>query len=108
MASSDPVQQRQERMAELQGLNGWYGTTLCDGWDDAGNPIAWYEYEHLDGRRATVSESGSSTDPELQRLLAERRQAQPLPSPEPPWWLSPLRVIRALSSWLTAGRAKGC
>jgi hypothetical protein len=107
MASRDPVQQRRERVSELQNLNGWYGTTLCDGWDDAGSLIAWYEYEQLDGRRATVVESGSSNDPELQRLLAERRQAQPLPSPEPPWWLSPLRVIRALSSWLTAGRAKG-
>ena len=84
--------------AALQNLNGWYGTTLCDGWDDAGNPIAWYEYDHLDGRQATVSESGSCTDPELQRLLAERRQAQPPPSPELPWWLSVSGVLKAISS----------
>ncbi|MCP9911627.1 hypothetical protein KBZ15_17205 [Cyanobium sp. BA20m-p-22] len=103
----EQLDQRRQRMAEAEGLAGWYTSALCDGQDDAGNPIAWYEYEHLDGRRATVSESGSSTDPELQRLLAERRRAQPPPRPESPWLLSPLRVIRALSSWLAAGRAKG-
>ena len=102
----DQLEQRRQRMAEAEGLGGWYLATLYDGEDDAGRPIAWYEYEHLDGRSATVSESGSSTDPELQKLLAERRRAKPLPSPEPPWWLSSSGVIRALSSWLAASRAK--
>ena len=102
----EEIQQRRQRMAEAEGLGGWYLATLCDGEDDAGRPIAWYVYEHLDGRRATVSESGSSTDPELQNLLAERRRAEQLPSREPPWWRSSSGVIRALSSWLAASRAK--
>jgi len=83
----EEIEQRRQRMAEAEGLGGWYLNSLCDGQDStSGEPLSWYVYQHLDGRRATVSESGSSTDPELQNLLAERRRAEPLPSPEPPWW----------------------
>ena len=103
----EQLEQRRQRMAEAEGLGGWYMNSLCDGRDvTTGEPLSWYEYRHLDGRRATVSESGSSTDPELQNLLAEKRRAEPLPSPEPPWWLSPTGVLRALSSWLAVSRAK--
>ena len=105
MATPDHLDQRRERAAAAEGLEGWYLARLCDGETETGEPFSWYEYEHLDGRQATVSESGSGTDPGLQRLLAEKRRAEPLPRPEPPWWLSPLRVIRALSDWLAAGRA---
>jgi hypothetical protein len=96
-----------ERWAEAEGLGGWYLTSLCDGEDaTTGEPLSWYEYSHLDGRKATVSEGGQATDPELQNLLAEKRRSMPLPSPEPPWWLSPIGVFRALLGWLAAGRAK--
>ena len=95
------------RWAEAEGLGGWYLTSLCDGEDaTTGEPLSWYEYSHLDGRKATVSEGGQATDPELQNLLAEKRRAMPLPNPEPPWWLSPIEVFRALSGWLAASRAK--
>jgi hypothetical protein len=99
----EQLDQRRQRMAEAEGLAGWYLDRLCDGQDaTTGEHLSWHEYRHLDGRRATVGDNGRATDPELQSLLAEK----PLPSPEPPWWLSPLQVIRALSSWLDAGRAK--
>ena len=75
MATPDHLDQRRERAAAAEGLDGWYLARLCDGETENGEPISWYEYEHLDGRQATVSESGSSTDPELQSLLAEKRQS---------------------------------
>ena len=99
--------EQRERWAEAEGLGGWHLTSLCDGEDaTTGEPLSWYEYSHLDGRKATVSEGGQATDPELQNLLAEKRRAMPLPSPEPPWWLSPIEVLRALLGWLAASRAK--
>lgn len=101
MATPDDIQRRRERMAEAEGLGGWYPAALCDGEDHNGQPTSWYEYEHLDGRRATVSEGGNSTDPELQRLLTERRFTVQ------PWQLAPLRIASAALRWLAARRASG-
>ncbi|MCP9903133.1 hypothetical protein KBY85_03120 [Cyanobium sp. BA5m-10] len=103
----EQIEGRRQWMAEAEGLGGWYTSALYDGQDaTTGEPLSWYEYSHLDGRKATVSEGGQATDPELQNLLAEKRRAMPLPSPEAPWWLSPIEVFRALLGWLAASRAK--
>lgn len=61
---------RRQRLADSEGLDGWFLTTLNDGWID-GTPAHWYDYEHLDGRKASVM-GGRSTDPELQALLDAR------------------------------------
>jgi len=105
MASSNPVQQRREQMAKAMNMGGWYLASFCDGWDETGRPKTWYEYEHLDGRKATVSESGSATDPELQRLLEERDRERKPSQSEAPARLSPLGRIRALNNWLTARKS---
>lgn len=97
MDSPDALDQRRKRMAEGWGLGGWYLAELSDGQDEAGNPISWYEYEHLDGRTATVSDSGKSSDPELQILLEERQDAAIAPQAELPWWASATGVIRWLA-----------
>ena len=69
----EQLEQRRQRMAEAEGLGGWYLTSLCDGQDQAtGEPLSWYEYSHLDGRQATVWESGRATDPDLQAQLDSR------------------------------------
>ena len=71
----EEIDQRRQRMAEAEGLGGWYTERLCDGQDSTtGEWLSWYEYRHLDGRQATVSEGGQATDPELQVLLAKRRK----------------------------------
>lgn len=104
MPSDSHPDQRRERAAAAQGLGGWYLALLADGEDATGNPISWYEYEHLDGRRATVSEGGKSTDPELQTLLAQKRQAAVAPTAELPWWASATGVIRWLAKRRKAAR----
>jgi len=69
----EELDQRRQRMAEAEGLGGWYLNSLCDGQDDTtGKPLSWYEYRHLDGRKATVWESGRSMDPDLQARLDSR------------------------------------
>jgi len=95
--SPEALDERRKRMAEGEGLGGWYLAVLSDGEDEAGNPISWYEYEHLDGRTATVWENGTSTDPELQILLDERQHATVAPQAELPWWASVTGVIRGLA-----------
>ena len=89
----EELDQRRQRMAEAEGLGGWYLNSLCDGQDDTtGKPLSWYEYLHLDGRKATVWESGRSMDPDLQAQLDSRART-PAPGPTPtiaagaaPWW----------------------
>ncbi len=67
------------RQQEADRLGGWFMTTLVDGWID-GKPAHWYDYEHLDGRKASVL-NGRSTDPELQAVLdAERLKDVSSPS----------------------------
>ena len=51
----------------------WTLVRLNDGEDDLGNPLAWYDYQHTDGRVATQFDNGSCTDPDLARFLAEER-----------------------------------
>jgi hypothetical protein len=88
----EQLEQRRQRMAEAEGLGGWHLATLCDGEDDAGRPLAWYAYEHLDGRRAVVWDDGTTDDPDMQAWLAARaRPAAPRPMPTAaagavPWW----------------------
>ena len=97
MATPDHLDPRRERAAAAEGLDGWYLARLCDAETETGEPISWYEYEHLDGRQATVSESGSSTDPELQRLLAEKRQSGGSLPAVSPRWASATGLIRWLA-----------
>ena len=93
MATPDHLDQRRERAAAAEGLDGWYLARLCDGETETGEPISWYEYEHLDGRQATVSESGTATDPELEALLGQQQQQQAAA----PWRPSPLGLVRWLA-----------
>ncbi|NDD46675.1 MAG: hypothetical protein EBZ24_15170, partial [Synechococcaceae bacterium WB9_4xB_025] len=97
MPSDSHPDQRRERAAAAEGLGDWYLAELSDGEDEAGNLISWYEYKHLDGRTATVSECGRSTDPELQILLDEKHHAAVAAQAELPWWASAMGVIRWLA-----------
>jgi hypothetical protein len=71
----EQIEERRQRSAEAEGLGGWYMSELCDGRDaTTGEHLSWYEYRHVDGREATVWSDGTATDPELQALLAKRRE----------------------------------
>ena len=96
----EEIRQRRERMPEVEGLGGWFVSKLCDGEDEDGNRISWYEYEHLDGRTATEWHDGTCSDPELRSLLTERRRIAPPAKPDPLEQLSSLGLMRFLERWI--------
>lgn len=90
----EQIEQRRQRMAEAEGLGGWFMHTLCDGKDEHGQHLSWYEYSHSDGRTALVSSSGQATDPELQAHIDAIRATSRPPTPEPPRWLERKALIQ--------------
>ncbi len=46
-------------------MAGWFLTALVDRQGADGEPLHWYDYEHVDRRRAAVLNDGRCTDPEL-------------------------------------------
>lgn len=93
---------RRQRLADSEGLDGWFLTTLADGRGTDGKSSHWRIYEHLDGREASVLDDGRCTDPELQALLQARAAREPQdPVPRRAWLGS---VVLALTRRLLRRR----
>lgn len=97
MPPADRAQVRRQKAAAAAGLDGWFLVRLADGFADNGEIDCWHEYEHLDGRQATVFSDGACTDPGLQTLLSLHQVKAPGPGPRT--WRALLARALCILGW---------